>query len=790
MNKTVVSLPLSVLASLLAIALRATTYYASPNGNGTDPTAGFETGYSSVEAAIAAAANAGDEVILDRGTFPVSGTITIDRKITVTGAGPETVLDGEDRGKGTVGTFPNISITGQGAILQNLTITRFGGAYHTLGIYLNAKNACVSNVVMRQNGNGFANGNAYAVISVREGTMHSCVVTNNSSPGGAVVWVYKNGKAVNSYIASNANRGGNASYPGIVYMNGAGGDVRNCTIVNNKSDGGALYHSSGSVKIVNNIVWGNTQLATVQANDWYDSAGGGDWKTNCTSSATGLSGAGNFSSDPLLAPDGLHLLSASPCRGKADRGMAPPVDINGNPRGDAPSLGCIEYEEMGGFTCVISPSATAVEQPDVITLEAVIDGSRQEPLTYSWDFDGDGVEDSDVPAPTLSEIGTYAVSVKVTDGARISATDTCKTELIVYSSIGDVYVTNAVNPSAKAPYATWETAAGSLDVAMPYGQNGRKVVLSDGLHQLTNVVSISFGTTVTSLHGRDATQVWKTGRGSRMFELSHVDAVLEGITITNSDCLAWEPGTAVYIANGTFRDSRICDCTTDGMGIVHTTSKSNGARIERCIIERNVHPADGNQGPVGISLGGTAPVLENCLVVANAAEGGNVVGVRDSAYYGGGLNCQSDSAVIRNCTFADNRCNIGMPLHFDKDPVVFQNGIVIGGMTNMGVSAANDLINWKTGAVIASITNACVWPAAMDYFDKPGVLTADPLFRDRAAGDCHLVGPSSPCWNAGDKTGIGKGAVDLDGLPRIRRGRVDLGCYEDQTVLGLMMLVK
>jgi len=46
-------------------------------------------------------------------------------------------------------------------------------------------------------------------------------------------------------------------------------------------------------------------------------------------------------------------------------------------------------------------------------------------LTYSWDFDGDGVEDSTEPSPTytFTTVGTYNVTLTVTDEIDTTLTD-------------------------------------------------------------------------------------------------------------------------------------------------------------------------------------------------------------------------------------------------------------------------------------------------------------------------------------------------------------------------------
>jgi hypothetical protein len=57
---------------------------------------------------------------------------------------------------------------------------------------------------------------------------------------------------------------------------------------------------------------------------------------------------------------------------------------------------------------------------------------------------------------------------------------------------------------------------------------------------------------------------------------------------------------------------------------------------------------------------------------------------------------------------------------------------------------------------------------------------ADPQFVDPSANNFHLRS-DSPARNAGDNSGSSiVGAKDLDGHPRIRGGKIDIGCYETQ----------
>jgi len=62
--------------------------------------------------------------------------------------------------------------------------------------------------------------------------------------------------------------------------------------------------------------------------------------------------------------------------------------------------------------------------------------------------------------------------------------------------------------------------------------------------------------------------------------------------------------------------------------------------------------------------------------------------------------------------------------------------------------------------------------------DELGNFDANPQFVDPNSGDYHLLA-GSPCVNAGDPSYfVGPDVTDLDGNPRLQRGRVDVGCYE------------
>ncbi len=763
-----------------AAAAHATTYYVSPDGDGSAPTAGFTTGFSSVCDAVETAA-AGDTVLLDTRTFTLTKNLTITNAITLCGVGgnADTIIDGADAGR-----IITLTDKANGALLHTFTVIRMGSAYAAnLGIKMQATGT-LSNLVVRNNGNTFSGNARYPIEVTKAGALVThCWITNNIAPNNAGVILSGAGTTLqNCYIAFNSNKGGNATWPGIVVAK-ANTIVRNCTIVNNKSGINGAITADGSAKIYNNIIYGNTFYSTADANNWTLKSTADNWYGNCTYPLCGSAENGNFAEDPLLQDDAMHFYSSSPCNHQAVAQYAAEYDIEGTPRGAEPSVGAFEYVAPAGLSCVVAASDISVCQPDTITLSCTLDGSVTLPLSYAWDFDGDGTTDSTLATPTLSQVGAYVPSVTVTDagGATVSATYTG--ELVVFSSEGRVYVTAEPNENAKAPYATWATAAPSIKDGMTYLQSGMTMILGDGTHYISgNAVEVKKPVTISSLNGAGSTFIARSSGSSQLFTVNHADAVLEGFTVEGGSFKNWAVGAIICIDSGTVRDCRFLRNTLCGHGAV--TPNGSNAKVERCVFIGNY--ANDSQGPAAVKLNGNSSKALNCLFVCNTNK------ATAASYQGGALLLANSSAEVRNCTFAGNVSWSAVPAGIYNSSGGYVHNCISYG--NMDYADGAYTYSNGVGTNPSKVSHSLVYPPEDTPAGLEKMRSDDPHFRDAAAGD-YTLSPLSRCINAGTNLSYTASSIDLSGNPRIynfgrRSGIVDLGCYEYSRPLSTVLLLQ
>lgn len=756
------------------------TIYVSPTGDGTNPLAStggsFATGYDSIATAVAAA-NDGDTVLLDKGTFLGDGTaINISKAITLTGVGTseESVYDGGNAG----GIF---NITARGALLKNFTFTKVGSQYAN-GIGINMSNeSVISNVIARQNGNHWTAGNARYVFIISKGLLTSSIITNNYAPNNAGIKLSGSGIVENCLIRDNKNNGKSTSDYGIVSV--GGGTLRNCTIVDNVANYGVLY-VTGDAKVYNNIIMDNVTLTDGLTANYYrtGSQSTADWIGNCIAPLDDITGAKNISDDPRIGEDGIHFLASSPCNGTAVKEYATTCDLYGNSRGEKPSRGCVEYVDMGWLSCMLTASEPSAIVPETITISSVFEGKYTEPLVYDWDVDGDEIFEieGDDASLVLSEIGRYTPTVRVTDGGGKTVTAKLENAVIIYDPNLTAYVTNSVNPNAKAPYVSWETATSDLEDAIKVCHDNGKVVLSEGTHELNLTYSLTRPITITSQSGKEKTLIVSNKGTSQLFSINHKDALVESLTLTNCNFNNYAVGAGIVLTAGTVRDIVITDSTMWGHGLITTSQNSQDAKILNCAIH-NV-TADG-QGPPGFKLMGTNPRLEGCEVVNVKTRQTNW------GYPGGALLINSGSAKVINCTFVTNGCVVGSPVMSTYQKFIMENCIMVNNYTNLINSADSSAIEIVTDPfryyeetegwcavpfTPSNLRNSCIYPSTLDYTGYNHVITNNPCFKGE--NDYSLTS-TSPCVGKGTNENVTV-LTDLLGNKRIRGRRVDMGAYE------------
>ena len=187
--------------------------------------------------------------------------------------------------------------------------------------------------------------------------------------------------------------------------------------------------------------------------------------------------------------------------------------------------------------------------------------------------------------------------------------------------------------------------------------------------------------------------------------------------------------------------STLKDCTLTGNSAFHLGGGAAfGGTLTHCTLIGNWASSGGGASAAEFIGDIVEPVtLNNCLLLGNQATGA-------SSWAGGG---GARGCRLNNCTLAGNSAYGGGGAHLGtlNDCILFTNGCCDGDSGSPG-----ELVGYN-------------W-------------IGDPLFVDYAGGNLRLQS-NSPCINAG-RNAYAAGLTDLDGLPRIVSGTVDIGAYEYQ----------
>ena len=174
----------------------------------------------------------------------------------------------------------------------------------------------------------------------------------------------------------------------------------------------------------------------------------------------------------------------------------------------------------------------------------------------------------------------------------------------------------------------------------------------------------------------------------------------------------------------------------------------------------------------GVSLGGYAPErgrTDHCTVINNTLYENDT-----SATGSGELQMQwnmADNIFENNIVYAGPRCLMVLnksQLDEKHPPATIDHNLYYCGP---GAQASK----WVEGSATVTGFDKYVQATGNDRHSS----FSDPRFVDPSRNDFHLRS-DSPAFAAGANAGALAGELDLDGAPRAKSGKVDIGCYQKQ----------
>jgi len=238
---------------------------------------------------------------------------------------------------------------------------------------------------------------------------------------------------------------------------------------------------------------------------------------------------------------------------------------------------------------------------------------------------------------------------------------------------------------------------------------------------------------------------------------------LYGNNMTVSNCVVINNsggnlGGGLYLTAGT--NNSVLNCTITGNvandrfpGYGGGVSMSGKGIIQNCSIIENIATNQGG-GVYAAGDNGTNSIIINCLIARNQA----------TTNTGGGIWMTNGN--VESCTIVSNYAKVsGGGLYLD--------GVGSGTNNIIYFNTAPNAANFTNTAGNMGVNYSCVIPAVSGI----GNVTNDPVLNNLDGGNYRLR-VNSPCVNAGTNQAWMTGAVDLDGIARIRYGIVDMGAYE------------
>ena len=770
----------------------ATIYVAAGNAGACAPYTNWVTAAANIPEALELAAD-GATIIVSNGTYAISETLILTEAIT---------MQSVNGWASTIIQAPGIAyvqvllLFHADAVVDGFTLTggRTGLSSDGGGVYIGKPGGTLLDCRVTDNRTYYyANG---AGIYMAAGRVDRCMVDHNSinmdSLNGQGIYmlggIVENSLIINNLTYTMRQHGGSG---GGVALSGFA-VLRNCTVVGNSCAYAGGVNRTDPAIVQNCIIVGNdsTYDTSRGAPNW-----GGDsstaWQNVCTPVNVGT---GCITTDPEFVDaeaEDYRLLPDSFCiaGGIAIPGLGA-LDFAGNARvsGAAVDVGAYEYDASGMSIGIATTPGEALLTADV-TIAARVYGfaTATNLLDYTW------VLDDEAGTPVYSGTGlaglqrTYNVpgyyNIRLTVHDPVSETTLVAVRTnAVYIAPETIYVVQE-NSQAQQPYDTWAKAATNIHDAVEGAIAGVTVLISNGTYAVTSQIRLSEAITLRGVNGYGVTRLQGNKvAGVRILNLSHADALVEGLTLAGGKA-GWNDygsGIIIQAKGGTVQECWITGNETNthltGCGIYIL-----GGKVTRCLISDNgsgvvtdIIPDVAGAGWLANFTGGGVRQdggwLEYSLIRGNAA------------YRGGGVHITG--GTLNNCTITENYAALDGSGGILRDGGTIYNTIIWGNEAYTNEIAGTGCPDWSGSS---SEDYNCCAPISVGA----NCQTNSPNFREPTAGDYRLRVPSS-CIDKGlYESDWVIGQLDFLGQPRNdARGRTDIGAIENQSGRAIRLILR
>ena len=754
------------------------THYVATTGSdstadGTDPS----TPYKTIEKAYAASSD-GDTISVGAGTFVATGAITLSKAVVLRGQGmAQTIRSGQRT------TLDNADL-----IVADMRFTGFGGGG---AVTFSANGGTLLRGDVSRNTRTSTDGTG---VSCASGNLVGCVITNNTnSSGGNGVGIKVTGGPTlleDCLIAdNNTGYGGTCGGLAIVYSSHDSAPynkptiLRHCTIVRNKggegnSCGGFFVGNQRFMLIVEGcLIGGNYKYSD-------ETASGTDDVCLQGNNTTVLRIVRDTMISRMAAPSLPEKWTFENCVTNVPAGFS---DLNGGDftvtrRSPAWGLcangsdaGCFQSPRDGSFDagCYALTNA-ACGHLDTVFVAKTENAPDPADVSFAWDLDGDGVFEATgatVPA-SYDESGLHDVAVRATSGGQ---TVTRTLPSLVYVAPREIFAW-ADSPSPAFPYASWETAAHTVNDAVSAAEDGCKVQLTNAFYQVSSSVRLYRDIEVCGT-GKENNSA--KGAAGSIGNCNFVDANATGTCVqyTGGDIVPFRlyrsgillhsmaigPGRPNVV--GIYENAIVSNCVirsgqyTSGSGV---GAHMRAGLVTHCVISNNYTSGGGYGGSVYLT--GSGATLRNSLVV------GAIHTATSTSSPCRGTIYAVAGAVVENCTIMGNTATLGAGIYTTGAAIV-RNNIVRGNTAKADSSGHAD---WYDATDTGIYSNNC-----MEVAHGENAETRDPAFIYESGRNTYTFGAGSPCANTGAaQPWMTATATDFFGNPRLQGEAPDIGCFE------------